>query len=193
MTALEERGGAVLRHLPMGAAAMAEVGVLRGHLSAFLLARHPGLTVHMVDSWADMAFQPARYIATGDEHARHGHVRAAAHRRQAARSVRPFGRRARIMAMTSVEAAARVEDRSLDLVFLDADHSFDGVREDLAAWAPKVRDGGWIGGHDYANPDPRFRFGVTAAVDRWVEERGLRLSLDDNFTWFARPHAGGGR
>ena len=75
---------------------------------------------------------------------------------------------------------------NFDLVFLDADHSFEGVTADLAAWEIRVKAGGWIGGHDYRNPDPRFRFGVTEAVDAWAERRGLQLETDLNFTWFAR-------
>ena len=51
--------------------------------------------------------------------------------------------------MTSVEAAATYDDASLDFVFIDADHSYEAVKEDIIAWWPKVKPGGIISGHDY--------------------------------------------
>ncbi len=60
------------------------------------------------------------------------------------------------------------------------------MKADLAAWLPKVKPGGWIGGHDYANTDPRFRFGVTEAVDEWAADYGRDVEVDANFTWFSR-------
>lgn len=60
------------------------------------------------------------------------------------------------------DAAARIPDQTLDFVFIDADHTHQSVREDIAHWAPKVRPGGWIGGHDY---HPRKWPGVVKAVN----------------------------
>lgn len=51
--------------------------------------------------------------------------------------------------LTSVEAAAQYENRSLDFVFIDAGHTYEDVKADIIAWLPKVKKGGWIGGHDY--------------------------------------------
>ena len=48
----------------------------------------------------------------------------------------------------SVDAAAAVPDRSCAFVFIDADHSYDSVRNDIRAWRHKVRPGGILAGHD---------------------------------------------
>lgn len=50
--------------------------------------------------------------------------------------------------MTSRDAAEIFPDRFLDLVFIDGDHSYDAVREDILLWRPKVREGGILCGHD---------------------------------------------
>lgn len=61
----------------------------------------------------------------------------------------------------SVEVAEHVPDRSLDFVFIDADHSYLSVLADIKAWRHKVRSGGIIAGHDYSVRFP----GVIRAVD----------------------------
>lgn len=48
----------------------------------------------------------------------------------------------------SVSAAALFESRVLDMVFLDGDHTFDGLKADLQAWHPKLKSDGVFAGHD---------------------------------------------
>ena len=52
-------------------------------------------------------------------------------------------------------------DGKIDMVFFDADHRYEAVKEELL-WA-KEQGIRVISGHDYGNPNPRF--GVTRAVD----------------------------
>ncbi len=49
----------------------------------------------------------------------------------------------------SVTASRFFADRSLAWVHLDARHDDRGLREDIAAWLPKLRSGGWLSGDDY--------------------------------------------
>lgn len=51
--------------------------------------------------------------------------------------------------MTSTEAHENYKDNSLDFVFIDADHTKEGVEADLLHWYPKVKSGGVFAGHDY--------------------------------------------
>lgn len=48
----------------------------------------------------------------------------------------------------SADAATLLADSSFDLIFIDADHSYNAVREDIAAWRSKLRPGGILCGHD---------------------------------------------
>lgn len=51
--------------------------------------------------------------------------------------------------LPSKDAAKLYEDKSLDFVFIDADHAYENVKDDIHAWYTKVKSGGKIAGHDY--------------------------------------------
>jgi predicted O-methyltransferase YrrM len=63
----------------------------------------------------------------------------------------------------TTEAAKTVYDGSLDFVFIDADHGYEGCLRDIKAWDSKVRDGGIVFGHDIHFPT------VQKAVTKLVE------------------------
>lgn len=185
MTPVELRGNAILRRLPADGSVV-EVGTAEGRLAEWLLSRRCDVHLIVVDNWQLPSRQPERYRATGDVNTQISDGRMAARPELVRRKLAVFGERVRVIQLPSVDAANSMRDESQAVVFIDADHSREAVTEDIAAWWPKVKPGGWLGGHDYANPDPRFRFGVTAAVDEFVVERRLELELDDNLTWWIR-------
>lgn len=49
----------------------------------------------------------------------------------------------------SMDAVKRFEDNSIDFVYLDANHNFQAITNDIWEWSKKVRRGGIISGHDY--------------------------------------------
>lgn len=71
------------------------------------------------------------------------------------------------------ETLARVKEmlggQELDLLFIDGDHSYDGVGRDFADYSPLVRDGGIIALHDVV-PGPQENVGGTP--DFWNEIAG---------------------
>jgi len=50
---------------------------------------------------------------------------------------------------TSLTAAEQFEDNSLDFVHIDASHDYENVLEDIRAWYPKIKPGGFLTGDDY--------------------------------------------
>lgn len=65
---------------------------------------------------------------------------------------RSRGARVEFVEKLSVPAAAEVPD-GLDLIFIDADHSYEGIKADWETWTPKLRPGGHILLHDTRVPD----------------------------------------
>jgi hypothetical protein len=182
--AIAPRTRAILCRLPTGPTRMAEVGVFQARNAVQLLQQRPELQLLAVDAYGQ---HEASYATTADYQVKFPQQRWASTRAEAAARLRWAGDRVEWSYLPSVQAAAAVPDGSLDLVFIDGDHSEAAVRRDLAAWHPKVRPGGWIGGHDYKHPRARQRgYGVDAAVDGWASETRSTVETGSDTTWFAR-------
>jgi hypothetical protein len=70
---------------------------------------------------------------------------------------------AEILKMTSMEAVKQFEDNSLDFVFIDGNHHFEWVVNDVIYWSRKVKPGGIVYGHDYSDA-----FHVKQAVNAYM-------------------------
>lgn len=80
----------------------------------------------------------------------------------------------------STESASLYEDESLDFVFIDASHDYESFKKDLFAWFPKVKVGGLLAGHDYADPYPGI---VKAVTDHLANEEVHFTPSTCWFTW----------
>ncbi len=160
----------------------AEIGVSIGQMSECLLT-HRGVTLYMIDPWAAEEDQPKAYLESGDGHAHFTSSEQQAHYETAVRVTEFAGDRRTVIRKPSVEAAKEIKDDALDFVFIDGDHSYEGCKADIIAWTPKVKDGGIVGGHDYAY---EHLPGVQKAVDEMVKKNKWKLERGENYTWFCR-------
>lgn len=74
----------------------------------------------------------------------------------------------------STEMAQYVPDNSVGMVYVDCDHSYLGVKNDIEAYWSKLVDGGVMAFHDYLNT---WDYGVQAAVKEFAEINGLEVFL----------------
>jgi len=88
------------------------------------------------------------------------------------------------MHMTSEQASKRFEDNSLDGVFIDAQHEYEPVKQDLELWWPKVKIGGFFCGHDY-DPSSMGWPGVAKAVNEFVQINKLTIFAQE-FSWMVK-------
>ncbi|MGE0671085.1 MAG: class I SAM-dependent methyltransferase [Parachlamydiales bacterium] len=58
----------------------------------------------------------------------------------------------------SLQASKQFPDHTFDLIFIDADHTYEGVLADLKVWYSKVKPGGIICGHDCEGRPKNFPF-----------------------------------
>jgi hypothetical protein len=86
--------------------------------------------------------------------------------------------------MASDQAAALFAEGTLDFVFIDANHAYEAVKQDLVCWFPRVKRRGILAGHDYLNED--FP-GVRRAVDEFCSDLELPLQVDGTSFLVTKP------
>jgi predicted O-methyltransferase YrrM len=145
-----------------------EVGVLAGASTVWLgeriIERDLPVMLHAVDTFEgwDETPQGAELRALFDDNTRE--------------IAGALGPRFCVHAMESLAASTLFADGSVDVVWLDADHSYEAVKADIAAWLPKIRPGGVLGGDDWA----------FEGVEKAVRESCPRYVLGDGVRGAAR-------
>lgn len=103
----------------------AEIGVYNGDNARYILNILDIQKLYLVDRW-DML---AQYIPLLHEYKNNDKVE--------------------LIKRYSNEAVFYFKDESLDFIYIDANHEYEYVVEDIKLWTPKVKIGGLIAGHDY--------------------------------------------
>tara|TARA_R110000796_G_scaffold5_5_gene41 strand:- start:6965 stop:7537 length:573 start_codon:yes stop_codon:yes gene_type:complete len=71
------------------------------------------------------------------------------------------------------------EDCKYDIIYIDADHSYLGVKRDIELSYHKIKNGGFIMGHDYElnmnKCRTRWEFGTKQAVDEFCEKYNQKI------------------
>ncbi len=78
----------------------------------------------------------------------------------------------------SASACKKIEDKSVDLLFIDGSHQYSEVKADIINYSPKVKNEGILCGHDYQKCHP----GVRKAVDEIFGKNGFRV-LKNSSIW----------
>lgn len=149
-----------------------EVGSWKGKSAAFMaveiLNRNPSIRFHCVDTWlGSVEHQEGGPFA--DEHAINGTLY-----EHFLENIKPVKHVINPIRMDSISASKLFTDRTLEFVFIDADHSYEGVSADIKAWKPKLIPGGFLCGHDI-----NWSQDVVRAVSENVPEYQIRGSC-----WF---------
>ncbi|OGH41728.1 MAG: hypothetical protein A3H79_00895 [Candidatus Levybacteria bacterium RIFCSPLOWO2_02_FULL_36_8b] len=145
-----------------------EVGVYKGGYSIDLCLANPELKLYCVDIWGindqlssekNKRIHQKIYKYAKWKLARHNTV-----------LIRDF----------SINAAKQFDDNSLDFVYIDSNHAYNEVSQDIAGWTGKIRPGGIVSGHDYDWVD------VKKAVDEFILKHNYKLytTEDENCSWW---------
>ena len=137
----------ILKMLPKGGVG-AEIGVWQGDFSARILSEATPARLHLIDPW-QTADDPIH------ETALYGSARGADMEAIYKSVVARFQDQVTedqiaIHRATASQAMARIDDASLDFVYIDGDHAYEAVRADLELAWRKVRTGGLVAVDDYA-------------------------------------------
>ena len=73
----------------------------------------------------------------------------------------------------------KLDNTKLDFLFIDGDHTYEGVKQDFEMYKEFVKPGGWIGFHDIK--DTEFHRNADCRVDiLWNEIEGEKIEFLDN-------------
>jgi|TARA_Y100000034_G_scaffold126510_1_gene177839 predicted O-methyltransferase YrrM len=153
----------------------AELGVLEGQTHLHLLSTCPELTLVGVDLWEPQPEKDEESDAGGRSYLDHDLVD---YERRVRLAALAFEYRSVLLKMDTVAASHQFADFSFDFVFIDADHTYEGVMRDIEAWTPKIRPGGFITGHDYQD--------ATAGVQQAVNEKFEVFDIEEDVVWIAQ-------
>lgn len=149
----------------MGLKVGAEIGVYHGEFTKKFC--EAGLKMYAIDPWA-------AYLGAGrsenktDKQDLNYNI--------AQKNLSPYPD-CKLIRKSSMDALEDFDDQSLDFVYIDGDHRFRYIAEDLTEWYKKVRSGGVISGHDYFCTAPNANnvlCHVKPVVDAFVKTYGLK-------------------
>jgi len=159
-----------------------EVGVWRGNLSEYLLTAFPKLHLIMVDAWHPyyIGVKSRNWAITEQRNEMRKSLL------ESLDNTEILYDRRTVHIGDSKQVASTMRNECLDFVFIDADHRYEAVREDIKNWYSKVRPGGIVSGHDYggkwdSNPSG---WGVKKAVDEFVNKYGYALTVEKGNVWW---------
>jgi hypothetical protein len=188
----------ILSQMPQGKGI--EIGTFKGELSKEILQMWNG-TLYMLDVWRPLG---GEYVDSSNHSNFHNGVYG-----DAMKNINGLEGRGVMIRCTSEVGVNIFSDESLDFAYIDANHAYAFVKQDIALWWPKVKKGGWLCGHDYLKMnwwnDPKFdangidkhiwnengyfgMFGVNPAVEEFCEETGLNAYITNEFfgSWFIK-------
>jgi predicted O-methyltransferase YrrM len=129
---------------------MIEVGIDTGKTTFFLLDNIPHLKIYAIDTDIKKFYNNSIKEKYGD----------------------------RLIPMEgySHEVADQLPDNFADIVFIDADHSYDAVKKDIVKYTPKLKKNGLLTGHDIDYP------GVNKAVNEMIKD----FDVGPNYVWIKK-------
>ena len=175
-----------------------EIGSFKGEFAKQILNTWEGI-LYMVDPWRELT---EGYNDTSN------HINHPTAYLETMENLTGMEDRGIMIRALSEQAVELFEDESLDFVYIDGNHSYEYVKQDIELWYPKVKQGGLVSGHDYlifANYfQPPFasngidkpiyslegeflgEFGVNPAVDRFAYKFNHQVNLTEDVfsTWY---------
>jgi hypothetical protein len=137
-----------------------EIGTDHGDYARNLCAGIPDLKLYCIDPW--VAYTEGNDVKSQqDVEVIYQHAQ---------KKLEPFN--CHIIRETSMDALKYFTPNSMDFVFIDGNHEYDHVLEDITAWEKIVRPGGIICGHDY-KVDPVNKYGVIEAVQKYTTDNRI--------------------
>lgn len=159
-----------------------EIGVKKGEFSKILLQGWNCNKLYLVDAWE---YQDNNIydedFSKKDHNDNYNYT---------INNIKEYSNRVEIIKGYSVEVVKKFQDNFFDFIYIDANHSYEAVKQDLEFWYPKLKNQGLIMGDDYTFENihsPKVNgdeiFGVKKAVDEFCNKKYKNISLEYTGDW----------
>lgn len=144
-------------------ARIAEIGVLQGEFSRSLIKQFRPYSIYLIDPFEGV-------VPSGDPNGNNVQIYNMEEEYQ--KLSKKYADKKRVVVLkTKSTILETFPDDFFDLIYIDGDHSFEGVTYDLEISHKKVKHNGWICGHDLAmnaaKTSNTYDFGVKDALYRF--------------------------
>lgn len=156
----------------------AEIGVERGVFSEQICLKNPSAKLYCIDAWKvydeNDGYSSQKTLDIYSE--------------QTKQALKKYN--CEIIKKISQEAVKDFEKESLDFAYLDANHRFDYIMQEIISWSRIVRPGGIVSGHDYVgnNVSHTIRYGVIDATNAYTKAHNINpwfvLDGERSASWF---------
>jgi hypothetical protein len=177
-----------------------EIGVFKGDYSKEILQTWNG-KLYIIDVWRELDIKDYNDITNQKEYL--------SVINQCCNNIKNYETRCFMIRSDSENASELFNDESLDFIYIDANHKYEYVKQDISLWFPKVRKGGIVAGHDYLkidwDTDQNFadnkkdkhiwvydnngnlnnyagEFGVNPAINEFCTQNNYKINLTEE--WF---------
>lgn len=156
----------LLEYMPKNGV-VAELGVNEGDFSEKILSTTNPKKLHLIDVWASKRYHEGLYSSVKKRF-----------------SSQIESNLVEINRGLSIEAVNSFSDNYFDWIYIDTDHSYSTTKAELELYAPKMKEGGIIAGHDFSRGSwyNIVRYGVIEAVYEFCEKNKwevLYLSMEN--------------
>lgn len=157
-----------------------EIGVQSGSFSNQILQEFSLVDKHiLVDCWKEQSRDVYNDAANRNDQEQENIYNSCLN------NLKSFKNKIDIIRKMSDDACLDICDNYLDYLYIDGNHSYEAVKNDLNNWYPKMKKNSVISGHDYVKTPI---FGVIQAVDEFCVKNKLDLFLTqnpkENISWF---------
>ena len=102
---------------------------------------------------------------------------------EAQKILKPFEKKITWIKKMSKDAINDIEE-TLDFVYIDGNHDYEFVKNDIENYYPHLKKGGVIGGHDFYNGFAKTHNGVVTAVTQFTVSKTIQLCVEQPDWWF---------
>lgn len=163
-----------------GGSVCAEIGVFKGQFSQQILDETHPRKLHLIDPWKFQAVPEFSDSWYGGSKGRDQSYMDSIYEETRERfHPKILSGGVQIHRKPSVEAAADFPDGYFDWIYVDGDHRYEAVLQDLLTYQSKVKKGGFVAGDDYESPG-WWEGGVKKAVDELISSKVYETVLIKN-------------